>query len=227
MSEQEPLWQQQSFLPDTEEVHQPAHAETQPAKKQRRAKSPDQKLRAALSQYLDRDRLRQLASDHERLEDALRTGDIPEEVSLLLDLLQTVLKPSERYQIRSPSDVAAYLQVRMGHQCQEQLCVLCLNAKNKLQKVHTVYQGNVNSAMIRLAEVFREPVRLNSTAIIVAHQHPSGDATPSPEDVTVSNEIHQAGVIFDIALHDSLIVTPHSYVSLAQRGFIPGPWKKS
>src|SRR5918912_605009 len=137
-------WEQRSFFDEIA---------AQSEKKQRRAKPADKRLREALAPYLDTDRLRQLASDRERLEDALRTGDIPEEVSLLLDLLQTVLKPSERYQIRSPSDVASYLQVKMGHQCQEQLCVLCLNAKNKLQKVHTVYQGNVNSAMIRLAEV--------------------------------------------------------------------------
>ena len=217
MSEQEKQWQQHAFLDENE---------TAPKKKQRWAKPADKRLREALAPYLDTDRLRQLASNREHLEEALRTGDIPEEVSLLLDLLQTVLKPLERYQIRSPSDVASYLQVKMGHQCQEQLCVLCLNLKNRLQKVHTVYQGNVNSAMVRVAEVFREPVRVNSAAIIVAHQHPSGDATPSPEDIAISNEIHQGGVIFDIALHDSLIVTPHSYVSLAQRGFIPGPQEK-
>ena len=66
-------------------------------------------------------KLRQLASDHERLEDALRTGDIPEEISWLLSLLGTVLKPIDRDQIKSPSDIASFLQVNMGHECQEQL----------------------------------------------------------------------------------------------------------
>jgi DNA repair protein RadC len=74
----------------------------------------------------------------------------------------------------------------MSHECQEQL-------KNRVQKIHTVYKENVNTAMIRAAEVYREPVRLNSVAILVAHQHPSGDATPSPEDVLVMNRTPKGG----------------------------------
>lgn len=167
---------------------------------------------------MDVPKLRQLASDHGKLEEALRTGDIPEEISLLLSLLATVLKPIGRDQVKSPRDIASYLQVRMGHECQEQLCVACLNTKNRVQKIHTVYKGNVNSSMIRAAEVYREPVRLNSVAILIAHQHPSGDCTPSPEDVLVTRELRQAGTIFDIELLDSLIVSPSNYVSLRERG---------
>jgi len=106
----------------------------------------------------------------------------------------------------------------MGHEYQEQLCVICLNNKNRVQKIHTVYKGNVNTAMIRPCEVYREPVKLNSVAVIVAHQHPSGDCTPSPEDVLVTRELRAAGTIFDIDLLDSLIVSPSNYVSLREKG---------
>ena len=201
-------YQQHSFLEDPQPTKEP----------RRRQLTQDKRLREAIAPYMDVPKLRQLASDHERLEDALRTGDIPEEISWLLPLLATVLKPIDRDQIKSPSDIASFLQVSMGHECQEQLCVVCLNNKNRVQKIHTVYKGNVNSAMVRPGEVFREPVRLNSVSVIVAHQHPSGNCTPSPEDVLVTRKLRQAGTIFDIELLDSLIVSPSSYVSLRERG---------
>jgi DNA repair protein RadC len=72
--------------------------------------------------------------------------------------------------------------------------------------------------MVRAAEIYRELVRLNSVAILIAHQHPSGGCTPSPEDVLVTRELRQAGTIFDIELLDSLIVSPSNYVSLRERG---------
>src|SRR4029079_7228594 len=150
-------YQQHSFLEDPQPTKEPRW----------RQLSPEKKLPEAIAPYMDIPKLRQLASDHERLEDALRTGDIPEEISWLLSLLATVLQPIDRDQVKSPSDIASYLQVSMGHECQEQLCVACLNNKNRIQKIHTVYKGNVNSSMIRAAEVYREPVRLNSVAIIV------------------------------------------------------------
>ena len=152
-------YQQHSFLEDPQPTKEP----------RRRQLTQDKRLREAIAPYMDVPKLRQLASDHERLEDALRTGDIPEEISWLLPLLATVLKPIDRDQIKSPSDIASFLQVSMGHECQEQLCVVCLNNKNRVQKIHTVYKGNVNSAMVRPGEVFREPVRLNSVSVIVAH----------------------------------------------------------
>jgi DNA repair protein RadC len=72
--------------------------------------------------------------------------------------------------------------------------------------------------MIRVGEIYKEPLRLNSAAIIVAHNHPSGEPNPSPEDVLVTRELRQAGTIFDIELLDSMIIAPHKYVSLRERG---------
>jgi DNA repair protein RadC len=80
----------------------------------------------------------------------------------------------ERFQIRSPSDAAQLMLVEMSHLEQEHLRVLCLDTKNRIQKVHTVYIGSVNTSAVRIGEIYKEPIRLNSTSVIVAHNHPSG-----------------------------------------------------
>src|SRR5215211_2559173 len=96
---------QHSFLDDPQPTKEP----------RQRSQNSDKRLREAIAPYMDVPKLRQLASDHERLEDALRTGDIPEEISWLLSLLATVLKPIDRDQVKSPRDIASYLQVHMGY----------------------------------------------------------------------------------------------------------------
>jgi DNA repair protein RadC len=82
--------------------------------------------------------------------------------------------------------------------------------------MQTVYIGSVNAAQIRVGELFREPVRLNSTAIIVCHNHPSGDPSPSPDDLAVTRAIVQAGTLLDIEVLDLLSAT--EFVSLRERG---------
>jgi len=129
-----------------------------------------------------------------------------------------MVAPIEREQVKSPVDIVSHLQLQMGHECQEQFCVVCLNTKNRVQKIHTLYQGTVNAANVRVAEVFREPVKLNSTAIITAHNHPSGDPSPSTEDVLIVDKITKAGKLLDIDHHDHIILTPGKWVSLRERG---------
>lgn len=91
-----------------------------------------------------------------------------------------VASPAERLQVRSPVDVANLLMLEMSLLEQEQLRVVLLDTKNFVIKVHMVYSGSLNSAVVRVGEVFREPIRSNSAAIAVVHNHPSGDPTPSP-----------------------------------------------
>ena len=124
----------------------------------------------------------------------------------------------ERPQIKSPADVANLLQLEMGHLEQEHLRVVLLDTKNRVQEIVTVYVGSVNSAQVRVGEVFRDAVRRNSAALIVAHNHPSGDPTPSPEDVLVTRQIVEAGKLLDIDVLDHLIVSSRRYVSLRERG---------
>lgn len=125
-------------------------------------------------------------------------------------------RPEARVQVRSPSDVA-HLLLEMGLLEQEHLRVVLLNTRNQVLAVREVYKGAADRATIRVAEVFREAIRANSTAVVVAHNHPSGDPSPSPEDVRVTEEIVQAGKLLDIEVLDHLVIGRDRYVSLRER----------
>lgn len=122
-----------------------------------------------------------------------------------------------RAQILNPSDAAHPLMAALGYLQQEQLHVLLLDSKHYVMRRVLVYSGNVNTSMIRVSEVFREAIRDNAAAMIVAHNHPSGDPTPSREDVEVTRAIVKAGGLLDIAVLDHLVIGRRDYVSLRER----------
>ena len=124
----------------------------------------------------------------------------------------------ERFQIRSPADVAQLLMVEMSHLDQEHLRVINLDTKNRVQKITTVYIGSVNSSAVRIGEVFKDAIRLNSAAVIVVHNHPSGQPDPSPEDVLVTRQIVDAGKLLDCDVLDHLVIGNGRYVSMRERG---------
>ncbi len=129
----------------------------------------------------------------------------------------------DRFQVKSPADVAKLFMAEMLALDQEELWVAALDTKNRLLKVSKVYRGSVNTAMIRVGEVFKEALRLNATSIIVAHNHPSADPTPSPEDILVTRQIVEAGKLLDVETLDHLILAGSRYVSLRERGLgFPG-----
>ena len=123
-----------------------------------------------------------------------------------------------RPQITSPNDAANLLMLEMGSLEQEHLRTILLETKNRVLSSHTVYIGNVNSSIIRVSEIFREAIRENATALIVAHNHPSGDPTPSPEDVRVTRSIVEAGTLLSIEVLDHLVIGRQRFVSLKERG---------
>ncbi|GAB4460516.1 MAG: DNA repair protein RadC [Anaerolineae bacterium] len=126
--------------------------------------------------------------------------------------------PDQRPQITCPADAANLLMLQMSGLEQEHLRVLLLDTKNRVLNSPTVYIGNVNSSIIRVGEVFKEAVRENATSLIVAHNHPSGDPTPSPEDVQVTRSMVQAGSLLGIDVLDHLVIGHQRYVSLKERG---------
>lgn len=175
-------------------------------------------LREALAPYLNLPELRRLAgADAARVREALTDAEPPADLLALLDALSALLRTEPKESITGPADVAALLLVEMGQLQQEQFRVICLDSKNHVQVISTLYQGNVSSASIRIAEVFREPIRRTSAAIIVAHNHPSGDASASPEDVAVTRQIVQAGKLLGIDLLDHLIIGQGRWVSLREQ----------
>jgi len=123
-----------------------------------------------------------------------------------------------RYQVKSPTDVAQLFMVEMMALDQEELWVACLDTKNRLIKIARVYRGSVNTAMIRVGEVFKEALRLNAASIVVAHNHPSSDPTPSPEDILVTRQIVEAGKLLDCEVLDHIVLAGNRFVSLRERG---------
>ncbi len=126
--------------------------------------------------------------------------------------------PSGRWAIRSPRDVADRLILQMGRLEREELRVVLLNTKNVVLRVQTVYQGNVSSSLVRVGELFRDAVRLNATSLILVHNHPSGDPTPSPDDLHLTAEALAAGRLLDIDVLDHLVVGHDAWLSLRDRG---------
>ncbi len=126
--------------------------------------------------------------------------------------------PTGRWTIRSPRDVADRLILQMGRLEREELRVVLLNTKNVVLRVATVYQGNVSSSLVRVGELFRDAVRLNATSLILVHNHPSGDPTPSPDDLHLTAEALAAGRLLDIDVLDHLVVGHDAWLSLRDRG---------
>lgn len=123
----------------------------------------------------------------------------------------------DRTRISSPRDVAALVQMEMGLLEQEELRVALLDTKNYLIKLITVYRGSVNTAQVRIGELFKAAIRANATSIILMHNHPSGDPAPSPEDISVTVQIVQAGALLNIDVLDHLIIGRTRWISMKER----------
>jgi DNA repair protein RadC len=132
------------------------------------------------------------------------------------------LAPEERPQLTGPQDAYALLRGEMSLLEQESVRVILLNTKNRVQAVSQVSLGSLNSSVVRVGEVFKEAVRQQAAAIVMAHNHPSGDPTPSPEDIAITRKVVEAGELLDIKVLDHVIIgreTPsrHGWVSLKER----------
>ena len=130
----------------------------------------------------------------------------------------TLESPEERPVINSPADAAALVQYEMGALEQEHLRVMLLDRRNRVLETVDLYRGSVSSSQIRVGEIFREAVRKNASALIVIHNHPSGDPTPSPDDVAVTRAIVQAGKMLDVDVLDHMVIGQGKWVSLKERG---------
>lgn len=129
-----------------------------------------------------------------------------------------VTSPEERPTIHSPEDAAALVQYEMSALEQEELRVMLLDTRNRVLRIETVYRGSLNSSQVRVGELFKAAIRRNAAAILVVHNHPSGDPTPSPDDLVVTRAIIQAGNLLDINVLDHVVIGGGRYVSLKERG---------
>ena len=127
-------------------------------------------------------------------------------------------KPDESSTIHSPQDAADLVQFEMSALEQEELRVLLLDTRNHVMDVVPVYRGSLNTSQVRVGELFKAAIRRNAASIIVVHNHPSGDPTPSPDDIAVTRAIVQAGKLLDVSVLDHLIIGLNRHVSLKERG---------
>ena len=131
---------------------------------------------------------------------------------------QRLCQPEERPTINSPADAAVLLQYEMSALETEHLRVMLLDSRNHVLAIEEVYHGSVNSSQVRVAEVFVPAIRRMAPAILIAHNHPSSDPTPSPDDVAVTRAIVAAGKLLDISCLDHLVIGQGRWVSLKERG---------
>lgn len=171
---------------------------------------------------------------HERGQTAPQTTFLaPEDAVLLADLTRLralVAELTARYRpaiagdapavtIRSPRDVMTLLLPEAREAEQEHLWLLLLNSKNHVINVVELYRGTVNASSVRVAELFREAIRQNAVSVVLAHNHPSSDVSPSPEDVRVTSDAVKAGTLLDLEVLDHVILgkTAEHYTSLKER----------
>ncbi|MGC4106004.1 MAG: DNA repair protein RadC [Thermomicrobiales bacterium] len=128
------------------------------------------------------------------------------------------LAPEEKPRIATPEDVIQLVGIEMAALEQEQLRVLVLDTRNAVLAVRTVYQGSANSATVRVGELFRDAIRHAAVSIVLVHNHPSGDPTPSGADVALTAEIVKAGDLLDIAVIDHIIIGQGRHASLKRLG---------
>ncbi|MFM8320577.1 MAG: DNA repair protein RadC [Chloroflexota bacterium] len=126
--------------------------------------------------------------------------------------------PEERPAIHSPADAANLLLYEMGALEQEELRLILLDVRNRLLSIAPLYRGSATSSQVRVGELFKTAIRKNAAHLIVVHNHPSGDPTPSPDDVALTRAIVQAGKLLDIDVLDHLVIGRGRWVSLKERG---------
>jgi DNA repair protein RadC len=129
----------------------------------------------------------------------------------------TLESPDERPTITSPADAAALVAYEMSALEQEHLRVILLDTRNRVLDIVEVYKGSVNSSQVHVGELFKPAIRRNASALIVVHNHPSGDPTPSPDDVAVTRAIVQAGKLLDVDVLDHMVIGQAKWVSLKER----------
>ncbi len=128
------------------------------------------------------------------------------------------LRPDDRTIVGSPNDIVNLMGAEMALLEQEELRVVLMNSRNEVLKVQQLYRGSVNTAQVRVAEVMRAAIRENATAIVLVHNHPSGDPSPSEPDVGMTRQVLDAGKLLDIQVLDHIIIAQRGPLSMKEKG---------
>lgn len=158
--------------------------------------------------------LHQLSQNRERA--ISYVAHLDRQISVLRE--RGVIEEDSRLAIKTPSDVVPLLMCEIGDKDQEHMVVVLLNSQGEVMAVETTHVGSAHTCSTRISELFKAAVRRNAVAIIVAHNHPSGDPTPSPEDVETTKQIVAAGYMLDIHVLDHICIGRNAWVSLRAHG---------
>ena len=127
---------------------------------------------------------------------------------------------AKREVIHGPEDVAAYAMPHLRDERKEHFMALLLNMKNHVLSLQTISVGSLNASIVHPREVFQAAIEHAAAGLVLIHNHPSGDPTPSPEDIAVTERLVQAGKIMDIPVLDHVIVGDNKYISLKEKGMV-------
>ena len=127
---------------------------------------------------------------------------------------------SHRKQVSSPEEVADLLQQYFQDKDREEFLVVLLDTSNSLIGFSQISVGGLAASIVEPRQVFKVAILANAAAIILAHQHPSGNPEPSREDIRITRQLVEAGKLMGVPVHDHLIIAENGYVSLAERGLL-------
>ncbi len=128
--------------------------------------------------------------------------------------------PNDKIYIRNPEDLFKHFQSLFKDQVKERFVVFWLNASNRITGFEIISEGTLTSSLVHPREVYRGAIVATAAAIIIAHNHPSGNGEPSREDIEITNQLKDSGKILGIPLHDHIIFADNSFTSFAERGLL-------
>ncbi|MBO0588184.1 MULTISPECIES: DNA repair protein RadC [unclassified Sporosarcina] len=182
-------------------------------------RSADVNVCGQLSLLSVRDLLAMTAKDFSSLEGISKAMGERLEATIALSKKIGEMDLPETSTIRSPEDAYHYFR-HLRHEEQEQFVVICLNVKNEVTGRKVIFKGSLNSTIVHPREVFKFALEKTAASIIVAHQHPSGNSSPSAEDIEVTKRLVDCGLTLGIECLDHIIVANDSYISLKDKGYM-------
>lgn len=144
------------------------------------------------------------------------------QMKCVMELSRRISKASARTGLNfsDPSSIAEYYMEDLRHKEREQLILVMMNTKNRLIRDMVMTTGTVNASLVSVREIFMEALKCGAVYIVLVHNHPSGDPSPSRDDIINTKRIKEAGELMGITLLDHIIIGDHKYISLRQRGIL-------
>ncbi|MEG6584544.1 RadC family protein [Dendrosporobacter sp. 1207_IL3150] len=130
------------------------------------------------------------------------------------------LVPNERPVLRSPQDAANYMMAKLRYETKENFVAILLSTKNHIIAAPTISVGTLNASLVHPRELFKEAINYSAASVILVHNHPSGDPSPSREDIELTQKLVNAGKFLEISVLDHVIIGDNKYVSLKEKGII-------